>query len=116
MDASDHLYRATFWGRTASCACGLVYKVDSGTGAETVLYIFQGGHDGGNPDASLIFDSLGNLYSTTYAGGSATGNARVVYELSNVLASSQAPIGGYTGTIGGGTRSSPQGRVHRAEG
>jgi hypothetical protein len=40
----------------------------------------RGGHDGGDLDACLIPDSLGNLYNTTYAGhaGSyATANAGV---------------------------------------
>jgi uncharacterized repeat protein (TIGR03803 family) len=35
--------------------------------------------DGGEPDAGLIFDSAGNLYGTTYSGG--TGNNGVVFKL-----------------------------------
>ena len=35
-----------------------------------MLYAFEGGrHDGGGPNAPLIFDSAGNLYGTTVTGG-----------------------------------------------
>ncbi len=36
---------------------------------ETVLYSFKGGSDGQNPEASLIADDQGALYSTTFFGG-----------------------------------------------
>ena len=51
--------------------CGVVFKVTP-AGAETVLYTFSGGGDGGNPFAGLIRDPAGNLYGTTQYGG-ATG-------------------------------------------
>jgi uncharacterized repeat protein (TIGR03803 family) len=35
----------------------------------TVLYAFTGGNDGANPEAGLIIDGKGNLYGTTYCGG-----------------------------------------------
>jgi len=47
---------------------------------ETVIYNFTGGSDGGAPQGALIFDSAGNLYGTTLAGGQ--GSDGVVYELS----------------------------------
>ncbi|MGA3092131.1 MAG: choice-of-anchor tandem repeat GloVer-containing protein [Terriglobales bacterium] len=46
---------------------------------EFVLHNFTGGSDGGNPNAGLTFDSAGNLYGTTTAGGLGYGT---VYELS----------------------------------
>src|SRR3569833_4122940 len=36
---------------------------------ENVVYSFSGGNDGGNPAAQLVFDSDGNMYGTTVAGG-----------------------------------------------
>jgi hypothetical protein len=46
-----------------------------GTWTETILHDFNllnGGVDGSSPDGSLVFDALGNLYSTTVLGGSRT--------------------------------------------
>jgi uncharacterized repeat protein (TIGR03803 family) len=53
---------------------------------EKVLYQFTGGVDGGGPSSSLVMDASGNLYGTTYNGGSATGSCGssgcgVVFEL-----------------------------------
>jgi uncharacterized repeat protein (TIGR03803 family) len=50
---------------------------------ESVLYTFTDGPDGGGPFGELIFDSAGNLYGTTNAGGiSNNGGYGVVFELS----------------------------------
>jgi uncharacterized repeat protein (TIGR03803 family) len=49
--------------------CGVVFKVNASTGAETVLYSFTGSTDGGFPTAGVILDSSGNLYGTTISGG-----------------------------------------------
>jgi|SRR5579871_635534 len=60
------LYGTTADGGTANK--GSVYSVNPTSGAETVLYSFSGGTDGGTPVASLI-DVKGTLYGTTMAGG-----------------------------------------------
>ena len=75
-DSAGNLYGTTFGGGTAGF--GVVYKLDT-AGEETVLYNFTGGADGGGPHAGVIRDSAGNLYGTTYGGGSA--NFGVVYKL-----------------------------------
>ncbi|MGO8793603.1 MAG: choice-of-anchor tandem repeat GloVer-containing protein [Candidatus Sulfotelmatobacter sp.] len=53
---------------------------NSGTGwCETVLYSFLSNPDGAFPFSGLTWDTQGNLYGTTYGGGSGMG---AVYELS----------------------------------
>jgi uncharacterized repeat protein (TIGR03803 family) len=51
-----------------------------GSWTETLLHSFAtGGHDGQAPYSGLIFDSAGNLYGTTTAGG--VGSGGIVFEL-----------------------------------
>ena len=50
------------------CAA-LTSEASASAATETVLHAFSGGADGGNPYASLIADTAGNLYGTTYHGG-----------------------------------------------
>ncbi len=47
---------------------------------EAVLYRFEAGADGANPEGDLIFDRAGNIYGTTNDGGGSD-NAGTVYEL-----------------------------------
>ncbi len=47
---------------------------------ETVLHLFSGQPDGSSPTSRLLFDSTGNLYGTTFFGGSYNDGA--AYELS----------------------------------
>lgn len=81
LDPAGNLYGTTFYG--GSGGEGVVYKVDP-SGAETVLYRFTGGSDGGMPSSSVTLDAAGNLYGTTIAGGNkqfgGDGNG-VVYKL-----------------------------------
>ena len=46
---------------------------------ETVLYSFTGAPDGEDPDKNLTFDISGNIYGTTFEGG--TNNEGAVFEL-----------------------------------
>jgi uncharacterized repeat protein (TIGR03803 family) len=86
FDAAGNLYGTTEVGGTGGCggySCGTVFELTpaaGGTWTEKVLYRFQGGADGAYPyDAGVIFDAAGNLYGTTYAGG--TSGAGTVFEL-----------------------------------
>ena len=60
-------YGASLEGIGASF--GTLFRMTSG-GALTPLYAFGGGADGGNPLASLVQGSDGNLYGTASTGGS----------------------------------------------
>jgi uncharacterized repeat protein (TIGR03803 family) len=64
----------------------------NGTWAETTLYAFTGGSDGGGPTGGVIADSSGNLYGTTLGGGSSS-ECGTVFELS------PQKNGGWTETV-----------------
>jgi uncharacterized repeat protein (TIGR03803 family) len=72
-DAAGNLYGTTAFGGGGQCevtgaGCGTVFKIDA-AGNESVLYAFQGGADGFAPEAGLVMDTQGNLYGTTFGGG-----------------------------------------------
>src|ERR1035438_1221071 len=71
LDAAGNLYGTTQWGGTSTV--GAVFELTpaaGGTWTEKVLHSFlNDGTDGVNPVAGLIFDGAGNLYGTTYQGG-----------------------------------------------
>jgi uncharacterized repeat protein (TIGR03803 family) len=75
LSLAGNFYGTTTWGGVYNA--GVVYKVDA-SGQQTLLHEFAGGTEGGNPTASLIADTSGNLYGT--AGGAGRG---VVYEIEN---------------------------------
>jgi uncharacterized repeat protein (TIGR03803 family) len=72
-DKAGNLYGTTSNGgspKGGGCrhGCGAIFKL-SPAGKKTVLYAFTGGTDGGYPGASLVQDTAGNLYGTTFEGG-----------------------------------------------
>lgn len=82
-DTAGNFYGATLSG--GSHALGLVFKLSlTSTGwKETVLHNFAGGTDGALPFldcTTLAMDASGNLYGSTYKGG--TANAGTVFKLS----------------------------------
>jgi uncharacterized repeat protein (TIGR03803 family) len=77
-DAAGNLYGTTsVGGSNAGClagiGCGTVFELSPAAGGgwtEKILHNFNdNGRDGYSPFPSLIFDSAGNLYGTTYFGG-----------------------------------------------
>jgi uncharacterized repeat protein (TIGR03803 family) len=69
------------WPATSALILTLVFVLAIGTTplaraqTFTVLHNFTGGQDGANPRAGVTIDGAGNLYGTTYLGG--TGNGTV---------------------------------------
>jgi uncharacterized repeat protein (TIGR03803 family) len=74
--ATGNLYGTALFG--GASLAGVVFKINP-SGEETVLYNFTGGNDGSSPQSGVTADPEGNLYGTTYFGG--TSNAGVVYKL-----------------------------------
>ena len=92
FDNNGNLYGTTSQGGTGNCYngygdihCGTVFElspIQGGGWTETVLYSFNwngNGTDGTAPLAGLIFDAAGNLYGTTYNGGTSADGT--VFEL-----------------------------------
>ncbi len=85
LDQSGNIYGTTTSGGVGNCnayvgGCGTVFELTPSPNgwAETVLYSFTGGTDGGIPEGGLTWGASGVLYGTTAAGG--TGNG-TVFEL-----------------------------------
>jgi uncharacterized repeat protein (TIGR03803 family) len=77
-DREGNLYGVASSG--GSFGYGTVFEL-SPTNQETVLYSFAGGSDGANPQGLLYRDYRGNLYGTTYSGG--TANTGTVFEITS---------------------------------
>jgi len=105
VQAKDgNLYGTT--GAGGASGAGTVFKVDPGTGAESVVYAFAGGTgDGANPYAGVIQASDGNLYGTTISGGAngdgtvfridpSTGAESLVYVFAGAVNDGAEPYGG----------------------
>ncbi len=67
-DAAGNFYGTTAYG--GPNGYGTVFMVNA-AGVETILQSFTGGADGGIPNGGLARDKDGNLYGTTFTGGSA---------------------------------------------
>ena len=80
FDSAGNIYGTTQGGGLGSN--GVVYELSAAQGSLNinVLYRFQGGADGQAPEDGVVMDVSGNLFGTTFLGG--TDSVGVVYELS----------------------------------
>jgi uncharacterized repeat protein (TIGR03803 family) len=79
MDSGGNLYGTTF--RAGAFGAGSVFKLTKTGNSWTYssLHDFTGGSDGAYLYSSLALDSAGNLYGTTYLGG--TDGQGVIFEI-----------------------------------
>ena len=79
LDASGNLYGVTEEGGAGSMVPSSNFRSAIGNWKFTTLYAFKGTPDAASPYSGLVADASGNLFGTTYYGGS-TG-AGAVFEL-----------------------------------
>jgi uncharacterized repeat protein (TIGR03803 family) len=93
LDSLGNLYGAAAGGGDPSCGvtgCGVVFKLErttKGGWAEIILHTFAG-PDGANPTTGLTWDTAGNLYGSTVAGGAPNfcgADCGVVFRLSPTM-------------------------------
>jgi len=94
-DAKGNLYGTTSAGGADNA--GTVFAIAAG-GTETVLYSFGSGTDGAEPLGGLLADKAGNLYGTTFAGG--TRNAGTIFEIAP--GGTETVLYSFTGKADGG--------------
>jgi uncharacterized repeat protein (TIGR03803 family) len=102
-DSAGNGYGTTKYGGTAG-GFGTVFKLDR-TGKFTLLHSFAGTPDGENPVSSVVLDPTGNIYGTTYYGGTfgygsvfeidTTGKFTVLHSF-NPSPDGSHPLGGLT--------------------
>ena len=118
LDPKGNLYGTTRYGGISGN--GTIFKLQP-DGVLITLYLFNGFPDGEQPFAGLVGDGAGNLYGTTYAGGTAfnygtifkldaSGHETVLYRFTGA-ADGSSPYSGvildetgnlYGTTVGGG--------------
>jgi hypothetical protein len=74
LSSDGSLYGAAAGGQSFN---GLIFRLNRPVRGNSwrliVLYNFMRSGDGAGPEAGLVFDGAGNLYSTTIVGGDGTG-------------------------------------------
>ncbi|HUI84507.1 MAG TPA: choice-of-anchor tandem repeat GloVer-containing protein [Candidatus Binatia bacterium] len=101
MDAAGNFYGTTLGG---GAGYGTVFRLRNTNGGWVVtpLYTFQGGNDGGSPEARVIIGPDGSLYGTTSLGGggcSRAGGCGAVFRLRVPPNARSAGFGGWMETV-----------------
>jgi uncharacterized repeat protein (TIGR03803 family) len=120
VQGSDgNFYGTTYGGGTNDW--GTVFQINT-QGTLISLYSFTGGNDGAEPEAGLMLGSDGNLYGTTYGGGtnddgtvfqiSTHGALTSLYSFTGIYSAGpnglvQGGDGSFYGTTGGGGTYNP---------
>jgi uncharacterized repeat protein (TIGR03803 family) len=79
LDTAGNLYGATTYGGAYNLGTAFELTPKAGAWTEKILHSFGNGKDAASPYAGLILDAAGNLYGTTYDGG--TDALGAVFEL-----------------------------------
>jgi hypothetical protein len=120
LDGKGNVYGTTYMGgdQNGECAgggCGTAFELDppaktGGAWKEKIIHRFQGGQDGDNPWAGLVFGENGDPYGTTLTGG-ANGGGGTVFRLTPPSNGSgpwkKVILYGFNGTGGGLDAESP---------
>ena len=98
LDSAGDLFGTTVAGGSSND--GTVFEIPAATHVLTTLVNFNG-TNGSSPTAGLVQDSAGNIYGTTYSGGSS--NSGTVFELA-AGTNAMTTLVTFTGTNGGSPR------------
>lgn len=101
-DNAGNLYGTT--GGGGNNYLGTVFKVNT-DGTETVIYSFSGATDGDQPAAGLTWDAAGNLYGTTWGGGTGCDSqgCGTIFKLTPTASSwTETVVHNFDGDRGGG--------------
>jgi uncharacterized repeat protein (TIGR03803 family) len=85
IDSKGNMYGTTGTGGDAACnngnGCGTIFKLSPKTGGGFTFSMLDefDGATGADPNGGVIVDAAGNLYGTTFAGGSAKCGCGVVF-------------------------------------
>ena len=115
IDSKGTIYGTTFYGGNENgvckygvvgVGCGTVFQLTTTqerVWTEKIIHRFQGGNDGDNPAAGLIFGKNGDLYGTTLTGGP-RGGGGTVFRVTQAKKSgswNKTTLYGFDGTGGG---------------
>jgi uncharacterized repeat protein (TIGR03803 family) len=115
FDAAGNLYGTTAAG--GAHGYGAVFKLTPNPGRTwkvSILHAFRGSPDGATPQAGLTFDTAGNLYGTTAAGGTSSAALCAPYGCGVVFKLAVNPDGTWTESVLHSFKDSPDGATPAA--